>query len=360
MIRHSIWLIGSVFALLLLGCNTLQKDRFVDTIGQIQLKKLDEIEESLTQIRKKILDNNGIVTEQTRGELGKIREHGDDLATKDSVNRQYIARLEALRGLEAQIAANPRRARKHLRAALDSWKFDETAILLEALLIDDAERRLTFLNEHIAESREHWRLIAEKGAAHFNLGQYSEAVSSWDAALPFLLPAWSTLYADQRKQAWTLKGSEDELDEQSLSLLTDEPIILASMVKLTLRESELLDGIDEDRNLEGSHLFTYLKNNGYLFSSEQTLARRRDAAHFLWLLLSNKLDKKEMRNRFSSRFAKNGSPIADVEVHQPWFDGVLGTVQYEIMSLSDGVHFNPNGTVSGLDYIIWLRATEAY
>ena len=361
MIRHSIWLIGSVFALLLSGCNTLQEDRLVDIASsQELLVELDEIEELLTQLRKEIMDNNGVITEQTRSDLGKIREHGTALAAKDSVNRQYIARLEALRGLEAQISANFRRARKHLKSAMDSWKFDETATLLEAMLIDDAERRLTFLNEHIAESRKHWRLTAEKGAAQFSLNQYSEAVSAWDAALPFLLPAWSVLYADQQEQAWTLKDSADELDERSLSLLTDEPVIIASMVNITLRESELLDGIDEGRSLKGNHLYTYLRNNGYLFSSEQTLARRRDAAHFLWLLLSDRLGKPEMRNRFSSRFEEKGSPIVDVEVGQPWFDGVLGTVQYEIMSLTDGRHFNPNGTVSGLDYFVWLKATEAY
>ena len=52
------------------------------------------------------------------------------------------------------------------------------------------------------------------------------------------------------------------------------------------------------------------------------------------------------------------SPVPDVAVEEPWFDAVLGVVEREIMDLPDGINFQPDGEVSGLEYLSILQRLQ--
>ena len=344
------------------GCSTLQQDRMLDAVGETEFSQLDDIENALIVLRKKILDNAGNVSGDILNDLGDLRSRGEALMADESANRQFTARLSALLGIEARLSGNTRRAERRLQAARENWKSDETALLLEALLIKDPEDRLAFLVSQTSSPADRPRLESERGASLFALGRYGEALAAWDASLPLLPPAYSELYADRREKSWALKDSSDQLDSRSVSLITDQVLIITSMVELTARESELLKGIKDGRSLEGAELFAYLTTEGYLSSDtrEDSPSRRRDAAQFLWRLLSDKTRDPAMLTRFSSRFRGRSSPIDDISVDDPWFDGALGCVQSEIMSLPDGVRFYPNQTITGIDFITWLESTAAF
>lgn len=355
-------IILSAAVLALSACNTLQEDFLVDAAGDMQFRELDEIETSLVNLRYRIAGNGGRIDASIASDLADIQELGDTLAAEASLNRQYLARLEALRGIEAYLSTEYRRASRQLEASLEAWELDETAMVLEAFLLEDAEERLLFLDSRIIPGEDLYRLEAEKASTLFVLGRYGEAVSVWDAVLPNLPEAYGILFSGDRNKAWALKDSDTSLDGQSALLITDGPISVGAMVEVTRLESGLLDGIDSGRDLEGPDLFDFLKENEYLAGSsrEDSRARRRDVAIFLWSLLADKLGDPEMLNRYSSRFGDRSSPIPDLKVDDPWFDGALGCVQTEIMSLPDGENFFPDESAIGLDFIGWLEAAENY
>lgn len=364
--RYTRLCLTALLILFFTGCSTLQPDRLLSSVGETEFRRLDDMESALTALRKRILDNDGTANGDIFNDLGDLRSRGEALMAGESANRQFTARLSALLGIEARLSGNPRRAQRLLQSARENWESDETTLLLEALLIDSPEDRLAFLLSRTSDSSSSSparpRLESEKGAALFALGRYGEALAAWDASLPLLPPGYTELYAERREKSWTLKDSDTPLDSRSTSLISDKILIIASMLQLTAGESHLLEGIDNGRNLQGTELFSRLRAEGCLSpgTRENSPSRRRDAAQLLWCLLSRKTRNPSMLTRFSSRFQNRPSPIDDLSVNDPWFDGALGCVQSEIMSLPDGVKFYPDQTVTGLEFIPWLEAAAAF
>ena len=67
-----------------------------------------------------------------------------------------------------------------------------------------------------------------------------------------------------------------------------------------------------------------------------------------------------MLTKYSDRHSKKAnakSPIPDVDISNPDFDAVLGTVENEIIDLPDGINFQPDADVTAMEYIKWLQNT---
>ncbi len=352
----------AVILVFLVGCSSLQEDIYVDTADELQFQELSEMEESLVALRLRVQENGGRPDSTASAELEALRKHGDNLALGKSLNRQYSARLEALRGLEAWISGDKRRAGRHLEAANQVWELDELSMLLEALLIEDDTAKLAFLEDRLTAVEGLLRLQSEQANVLFSMGRFGEAVAAWDSVLPKLPESYQMLFSDQREKAWALKNSDSGIGGQSVSLISDGPLPISGMVEVTRLESDLLTGIDDGRDVDKNRLFEFLVDAGYLLSPVQAEAntRRRDAAYFLWQLLVRKENDPAMVNRFSTRFAGRRSPVPDLEVNHPWFDAALGCVQTEVMSLPDGLNFYPNDLATGIEFIAWLEAVKAY
>jgi hypothetical protein len=44
------------------------------------------------------------------------------------------------------------------------------------------------------------------------------------------------------------------------------------------------------------------------------------------------------------------SPVQDVEIDSPDFDAVLGCIELEFMNLTDGINFEGENSVSGIEF----------
>jgi tetratricopeptide (TPR) repeat protein len=344
------------------GCTTLQQDQMVSSVEEERFQELEIIENELIEIRLYIFEEEGepgaVVTEDLR----RIREALNVLAASGTLNFQYNARLDALRGIETLMSGNLKRASGFLESAEKNWKGDEVVLLLSVLLMEDPEQQLGLLEELVKEGRGLYRLQAEKGGVHFTLGQYGRAIAAFDESLPFLPENYSRLYESRREQAWRLKDTDTALESKSVAQLSTMTITLKVMVEVTERETELLDyAIGGDR-LNERQLYERMRQRGYVPEAAEPSAvvHRQDVALFLWKLISDKYLDPEMLTRYSKRYKNRSSPILDVEVSFRWFDAILGCVETEIMELPDGMNFFPGREVNGLDYLRWLEQAEEY
>jgi hypothetical protein len=145
--------------------------------------------------------------------------------------------------------------------------------------------------------------------------------------------------------------SEEEpvlIDEATVQeQLSASRLTYRGMVLITLSETALLD--------------TSMAAKDFFYSPasrEKDEVTRIECAWFLWNLYSMKRKDPMLKTRYTARFSARGltvSPVPDVAVGEKGFDAVLGCVEQEIMELPDGIHFYPDKTVSGREYLFWVK-----
>ena len=186
-------------------------------------------------------------------------------------------------------------------------------------------------------------------------------------------PQFREYYSNFRSQAWQLYNSQISSTKSSRDINLSANLTKDSMIILTSENSSLLKDFTAGSKMSTSELTKKLTAYGAFssaldsdnsnHSADQILKAsaitRIMAARFLWNLYVEKKSKPELKNRYSTRYNKLGkSPITDVEVSDPDFDAVMGSVENEIMELPDGKSFYPQNLLSNLDFITILKNIE--
>ena len=74
----------------------------------------------------------------------------------------------------------------------------------------------------------------------------------------------------------------------------------------------------------------------------------------VWLvksIINTGKNSKQDLSKFSVMFAgMKDSPVPDVELDSPDFDAVLGCIELEFMNLTDGINFEGEKKVSGIEF----------
>ena len=74
-------------------------------------------------------------------------------------------------------------------------------------------------------------------------------------------------------------------------------------------------------------------------------------ARFLWNLYNGNKNTKNDLSKYSVMFANTKeTPVPDVEIDSPDFDAVLGCIELEFMNLTDGINFEGEKKVSGIEF----------
>ena len=88
------------------------------------------------------------------------------------------------------------------------------------------------------------------------------------------------------------------------------------------------------------------------------LASKKDAALFLWHLIVGN-DKTRLKKYTRYYTNKRRLPIPDVMIDGVYFDAIVGTVEEDIVPLTDGKNFEPDKPVSGMEFYCWLLKADA-
>lgn len=338
-----------LFAVLLAaGCSTLPPDLVAESGGEKEKMALEDAELRLLELR--------ISPDQTK--LAALRAELASYAERPGISRLMQARVESLRAEAALAAGDKGSAMAFANAAAELSPAEDGLWLVRAALSDSPAARLVVLDKGLAAADRKGRILCERGAAFLAAGRYAEAAQDLDEGLRSLDQRYRDLYGSTRDQAFAMAGASRQTGStQPLQSAPDlqAPITVRTMVELALKETRFLQSLGQSARPTADSLLPALKDAGLLLAPDSPLdgqVSRSQAAFFLWGIVARNEHNPALLQVYREKYTS--TPVADVPVDAPCFDAVLGCVERELMELPDGIHFNPDGVVTGFEYLAML------
>lgn len=340
-------------ALCSISCASVQTDiRYSGGAGSAREKVLETLEATIVSQR---IQYNPEQLKRTQADIeATLRE--------PSTDSSYLARLHALSADVYLLQRQPNEARKQLAAAKQQNEYDEYVQLVSARLISDPEKRRAYLEERLVQNPTYYRLKAELGGLYFAAQDYRNALAAFDASLSFLPEGYRQLYGKQREQSlqlYTIDGAS--IRKSSEKILRTPQLSLVEMATLTQDSTNALDFITGTAEWKPPLLAEYLQKDGWYHPERNVLkdlASKKDAALFLWhLIVGNDESRLKRYTRYYT--SKRRLPIPDVMMDGVYFDAIVGTVEEDVVPLTDGKNFEPNKPVSGMEFYRWLLKADA-
>ena len=335
------------------SCASIQTDiRYSGAVGSAREKALETLEAAIVLQR----------IQRNEEQLKRIRTDIESLLQEPSTDSSYLARLYALSADVSLLQQQPNEARKRITAAKQQNEYDEYVQLVSARLISDPKKRKSYLEERLVQNPTYYRLQAELGSLYFAAKDYRNALVAFDASLSFLSAEYQRLYGEQREQSlqlYTLDGAS--IRKSSEKIVQSSHLSLVEMAILTQDSTNALDFITGTAEWKPPLLAEYLQKNGWYHPKQdvlKALCSKKDAALFLWCLI---VGNDEIRLKKYTRYYTNKRrlPIPDVLMDGVYFDAIVGTVEEDILPLSDGKNFEPDKPVSGMEFYRWLLKADA-
>lgn len=331
---------------LLMSCQNLVRNRTVTTASDADFAALETFENKILTYRLKPSDST----------LKDLKKEARALTEKDTLSKSYLAQSWGLLGEIYTLELNTNRVEE---AALNIEKYDpssERLVLLRVWQAQDAVKKNKILERELGKNPHQYRLLLEKGLLYYNAGDYRTAAASLDEALNHLSPGYQKLYNMTRDSAFqlinggpTVKSSKEWINKPVLSI--------EGLIVLTSQETRYLEPYLRKKTDDPATISRELIQKGLLLPGSTPLTKsalRKDAA-FLIFQLALRLEKRlDLTNAYQLKYsAQTGSqsPIPDVSISDPCFDSALGTIEREIFDLPDGRRFEPDRSLSGMDYL---------
>ncbi len=335
------------------SCSTLGRDDniYSTTTAKDNVKNIDEIERAIIVQYK----------EYDAKKLADIKIELDKLIAKESADFNFLAKVHSLYADYYLLNRSKRRAGKMLEKAKYYNPNNELVLILNSRFMDELEEKIEYLEKIKETNPDYYRVKAELGFLYYENKEYTKALVAFDSALDFLPEEYRTLYQEKREYCKKFYNVDSEIETSSTEILNKDKIYLYEMTQLSQDNTNSLDFITGTAKWKPMMLAEKLKANNWYADSvdlEDGYVYRKDAALFLWHLIVGNDTRK--LSKYSRRYEKRGgrSPISDVALDGVYFDSILGTVEEDIIPLIDGVRFEPNKYVSGLDFYNWLKKAD--
>ena len=336
-----------------ISCASVQKDiKYSGDAGAMHEKTLETLEAAIVSQR----------IQYSSEQVKRIQADIDTLLQEPSTDSSYLARLYALSADVYLLQRQVNEARKQLTIAGRQNEYDEYVQLVSARLISDQETRRAYLEERLVQNPTYYRLEAELGGLYFTAQDYRNALAAFDASLSFLPAEYQRLYSERREQSlqlYTIDGSS--IRKSSEKILQTPQLSLVEMATLTQDSTNALDFITGTAEWKPPLLAEYLQKDGWYNPERDVLkdlASKKDAALFLWhLIVGNDETRLKRYTRYYT--SKRRLPIPDVMMDGVYFDAIVGTVEEDIVPLTDGKNFEPDKPVSGMEFYRWLLKADA-
>jgi hypothetical protein len=340
-------LLAGVSALLiglLAGCQSVPPDLTVTRAEAAEEADLGSFEARLLDLR---LDPQAAGLQTLRAELTAAGEGG-------GLSRRTRARVISLAAEAALLAGDRAAARSRAEAAAALDASDEGPWLVRAWLESDPGRRLALLEQGLARSEGSSRLRCERGMELLKSGRYAEAAQDLDEGLRGLDPGYRRLYGADRDRAFALaraaaEGGSAAAAERPEALSAE--LTVRFMVEKACSKTRLLSSLSPAANPAAEQVLPALEAAGLILTPgpAQAPALRKDVAYFIWGIVARVEHDPLLLRKYRAKYTS--SPVPDVPVGAPWFDAALGVVERELMDLPDGVSFQPDAHVTGLEYL---------
>jgi hypothetical protein len=353
-------LICLIILVLNFSCTSLQQDVMISSVDSENFELFAEIESSVATLDASFCLGEKI---SSQNKLADETEKQIDIFLLESgYSKEAQSRLWALKGILKFIEGKKVEATKCFEVSKNLYKGEVFTTILGSRLglinLNDDEK-IKIADKKI--------LLLEKAISNFKNKNYIESVANFDEAFISLPGYYQYAYSKVRNRAWELRKLNTETENSNTNLLQVSEITVGQMLMITQSNSNLLNNYNDGKILSENELYKKILSSGLLnpanefmkdenINSKNKISRteklnRLICARFLWNLYNGNKNAKQDLSKFSVMFAgMNDSPIPDVEIDSPDFDAVLGCIELEFMNLTDGINFEGENSVSGIEF----------
>jgi tetratricopeptide (TPR) repeat protein len=353
-------------------CTTLQKDVSVD-------RSKDQMELSLSKIEGLIVpleSAGGAEVRNRQSEMAEARRVIADMEKEAAADADYSSRLTAWSGRLAILEGRYSEAQRLYRQSIALSPGNIPAIILSIRLEGDPQKRLEIAARELSlinvSSPGYGVLQIEKARALAEMRRFSEAAGSFDTAFAAALAAvYRENYREIRDRCWELRN----VDGSAIDILEKGGMNWKDCIALIKNETRLLRFLTGGRDMSETELFNRLLERGFIPATQditlnewpstrlkpEDIVFRSGAAWIIWHLYAEARADRSLLTRYSARYATGAaarSPITDVPPLSPFFDSILGCVETELVSLSDGRSFKPEQPVRGAELLAALKRID--
>lgn len=373
----AVMLTAALISSFLFSCKTMQEDILVtEEENNLSMQAISEIEEQFIFVDAECYQNKSADSGKINSLISEIQLQKNAYLKEPSL----LSRLTAFEGLLEQLNGKTKKAQDALEQTKKYSSNDIYVILLETRLIKSEEERTARLEELLAADSDNAMLLLEKGKLLFDAGKYKDTVAVIDNALISFdrdeKDIFRKIYTPLRNNAWDLftLNAQETGTASNKSIPLTKNITLEDALALTQEQTSLLESFSGGQQMSVKDLKKRLEKSNYFSAAtdpddemktslqmiQSSSMSRILCARFLWTLFVQNNGGSSMLTKYSDRYSKKAnakSPIPDVDISNPDFDAVLGTVENEIIDLPDGINFQPDADVTAMEYIKWLQNT---
>lgn len=348
-------ILAATFLLAFTGCASLQKDIFISAEETVNSERVLELENQVIELDSSFMLNGKELSKDDNIQADFIKREIENELRQPHLDKVVESRLLALKGRCAYMQGKKSEASKCCSNAKKKYENDVQLLILQrrlGLISDISTYRLKIDSE---------ALTIEDALEHFDKGEYDIAAGLFDLAFVNPESTYKSHYIALREKAWNLRN----IDSENISVdWNKNTMTVLQMMSLANSKEGFLDYYTAGKKYEGKKLFQLLSRTGLMNSTsgpseqitEKTTVTRILSARFLWNLYTSKNSINPTKYSTKYRARENAkSPVADVELDNPDFDAVLGTVENEIMILPDGKNFEPDNLFSAAEFDSCLK-----
>ena len=361
-----------IFILLILvlnfSCTSLQQDVMVSSIASENIEEFEEIESSVATLDSSFCLGEKISSQTKLAD--ETEKQIDILLLESGLEKEVQSRLWALKGILKFIEGKKVEANKCFEVSKNLYKGEVFTNVLGS--------RLGFIDlsdDEKIKTADKKILLLEKAIQNFKNKNYIEAVANFDEAFISLPGYYQYAYSKVRNKAWELRNINSQTENSNTNLLQISEITVGQMLMIAQSNSNLLTNYNDGKILSENELYKKILSSGLLnpanefmkdenINSKNKISRteklnRLICARFLWNLYNGNKNSKQDLSKFSVMFAgMKDSPVPDVELDSPDFDAVLGCIELEFMNLTDGINFEGEKKVSGIEFSESLKKVK--
>ncbi len=353
-------LICLIILVLNFSCTSLQQDVMISSVDSENFELFAEIESSVATLDASFCLGEKI---SSQNKLADETEKQIDIFLLESgYSKEAQSRLWALKGILKFIEGKKVEATKCFEVSKNLYKGEVFTTILGSRLglinLNDDEK-IKIADKKI--------LLLEKAISNFKNKNYVEAVANFDEAFISLPGYYQYAFSKVRNRAWKLRTINSETENTNTNLLQVSEITVGQMLMIVQGNLNFLSNYNDGKILSENELYKKILSSGLLnpanefmkdenINSKNKISRteklnRLICARFLWNLYNGNKNAKQDLTKYSAMFAgMNDSPVPDVEIDSPDFDAVLGCIELEFMNLTDGINFEGEKKVSGIEF----------
>ena len=344
-----------VFITLVLVIVNIYSKKIINPIDENSKKMIAEVEDLIISYKMERIQSFSIKARSIINELKELAKN----------NKYFEAKVIGLTCQLEMANNNYENVASHISNIEKRNKNEEKLYMIKSEMEEDKKNKEKILLKGISKVENPIYLKLYLANNYYLTGKFIKAVKYYDEVYPELSDAYKRVYMVMRDLASEFSKNPPN-NIEIIELLHKEEITVKDMLEIIYYESKLLSFIEVPKTQSIKKIFNILNENDYQYQIDKisfnSLLLRKDLAYFLQTLLVKLENNPSLKNKYLGKYMimDEKSLIPDVDINHFYYNAVLVLVEREILELPDGVHFFPQGKVTGLKLFEIIKKLETF